>query len=177
MKNHNLTAYSETILRQLSSLVGILSMNEYRQALPGLTGASIGQHVRHIIEFYQCLLQANKTGELDYDKRDRNKMIEENPDYANLCIYTIIEDLHLIPLKKSVLLHVCYEKNDISFPVDTTIERELIYNIEHTVHHMAIIKIGLKELKPHYVLPTDFGVAISTLKHQENVHRHVLTQK
>jgi hypothetical protein len=46
--------------------------------------------------------------------------------------------------------------------------RELVYNIEHVVHHMALVKIGLKELLPDLDLPDDFGVAVSTIRYQHS---------
>ena len=48
--------------------------------------------------------------------------------------------------------------------ITTTIERELLYNIEHTIHHLAIIKIGLKIVAPEISVSDHFGVAASTLE-------------
>jgi hypothetical protein len=42
------------------------------------------------------------------------------------------------------------------------------YNIEHVVHHMALVKIGIHEVSPYVILPPDFGVAISTIKYHKN---------
>ena len=50
------------------------------------------------------------------------------------------------------------------FSVESNAMRELIYNIEHAVHHMAIIKIGVREVAPYVTLPHDFGIAASTLR-------------
>ncbi len=46
--------------------------------------------------------------------------------------------------------------------------RELIYNIEHAVHHMAIMKIGVLEVAPYVSMPLDFGVAVSTIRHKKS---------
>jgi hypothetical protein len=53
--------------------------------------------------------------------------------------------------------------------IDTTFFRELAYNIEHAVHHMAIVKIGVREVAPYITLDKDFGVAASTIRHKEAI--------
>lgn len=51
--------------------------------------------------------------------------------------------------------------------IPTSLERELMYNIEHTIHHLALIKVGLKLVYPDLDLPNHFGVAPSTIKFQQ----------
>ena len=55
--------------------------------------------------------------------------------------------------------------SDESLKVPTNEERELVYNIEHAIHHMAIIRIGIENDFPHAHLPDKFGFAYSTIKH------------
>ena len=45
-------------------------------------------------------------------------------------------------------------------------------NIEHAVHHMALVKIGLRDVAPRVTLPAGFGIVVSTLRHQERVLAH-----
>jgi hypothetical protein len=57
---------------------------------------------------------------------------------------------------------------EVFVTIDTNATRELVYNIEHAVHHMAIIKIGVREIATYIDLPTDFGIAASTIRYKEH---------
>ena len=48
----------------------------------------------------------------------------------------------------------------------TNYHREIAYNLEHTIHHMALIKVGICELSDIRV-PEGFGVATSTMKYRK----------
>jgi hypothetical protein len=52
--------------------------------------------------------------------------------------------------------------------IATNYLRELTYNIEHAVHHMAIMKIGIREVAGYINLPIDFGVAVSTIRYKDS---------
>jgi hypothetical protein len=43
---------------------------------------------------------------------------------------------------------------------------EIAYNLEHTIHHMALIRVGLHELGD-ITLDDSYGVAPSTLKYRK----------
>ena len=49
--------------------------------------------------------------------------------------------------------------------VTSTYNREIVYNIEHAVHHMALIKVALKELEVEFV-NEEFGVAYATVQYR-----------
>ena len=66
------------VINQLKDLLYQLNINEYTENLPVLNYSSIGQHVRHTIEFFQCLIKGASTGTVDYDSRERNLLIETN---------------------------------------------------------------------------------------------------
>ena len=52
--------------------------------------------------------------------------------------------------------------------INTTLYRELQYNVEHAVHHMAIIKIALINNFGDVEIPASFGIAHSTIKYQRD---------
>lgn len=129
-----------------------------------MSGATIGQHTRHFIEFFQCLLQQAPSGVLNYDLRRRNPAIENSPQAALAAIEDIQAAILHLDLSQELRL-----EGDLNGPffVSTNTGRELLYNLEHCIHHLAIIKIGLAILKPQLTLSEHFGLAASTAKHRK----------
>jgi hypothetical protein len=80
-----------------------------------------------------------------------------------------MEGVDKIPFVEEVILELSHTKSDEdSVKIKSSLERELAYNIEHAIHHMAIIKIALKTLFPKVKLADNFGVAYSTVRYQES---------
>lgn len=170
---HLLIHQTASVLGQLTDAINQLEHQDYKKPLETLSGSSIGQHVRHVIEFYQCMMNGHEKEVINYDLRVRDKMIEESREFAIQCINKILFDLNTANLSKTITLEIMYDQ---PIKLSTTIERELVYNIEHAIHHMALIKIGIKAIDPKILLPEDFGVAASTIRHQQHVHGNLLTQ-
>jgi hypothetical protein len=85
-------------------------------------------------------------------------------------IHQIQEFINANQYNKMLKLEVGYlPDNDAFETINTNYQRELVYNIEHAVHHMAIMKIGIKEVAAYINLPADFGIAISTIRYKEAV--------
>ena len=155
------------ILNQLSELIESLSDHEYIQPLEVLNNATIGQHIRHTLEFFMCLQNGYSVGVVNYDKRDHDKAIESDRMVSLFKIEEIASFFDDSQLEKKLVLQLSYSMDDDTFcEIDSNFSRELAYNIEHGVHHMAIIKIGAKALRPDIQLSPDFGVAVSTIRYQ-----------
>jgi hypothetical protein len=170
----NLQTACTGILNQLSELVKQLSAEDYIKPIPALSQSSIGQHLRHTLEFFICLEQGVERGVVNYDKRAHDKLIESDKFLALSVLSRIADFITKQNLNNPLKLEVGYDlTNDHFISVDTNYQRELIYNIEHAVHHMAIMKIGVREAAPYVTLPSDFGVAASTIRYQENTPAHL----
>jgi hypothetical protein len=50
--------------------------------------------------------------------------------------------------------------------LDSNYYREVMYNLEHTIHHHALIKVGIEHFTS-LQLPESFGVAPSTMQYRE----------
>jgi hypothetical protein len=156
------------ILSQLTDMTTQLSDTDFTKPVESLGNSSMGQHLRHTLEFFICLKQGVEQGTVNYDKRLHDKLIETDRSIALGAIATITEFVQSHPENKSLRLEVGYDLNrEVYTSVDTNVLRELVYNIEHAVHHMAIMKIGIREAAPYVTLPFDFGIAASTIRYQE----------
>jgi len=140
----------------------------YQAPLDLLSGSTIGQHTRHIIEFYNCLIEqaiGHEVPVINYAKRRRDLLIESAPEHALQNVSAISERLDELNTESKCMLD-CTEYGQENLLVSSTIGRELIYNIEHTIHHLAIIKIALRAAAPSIAVPDHFGVAPSTIRHR-----------
>jgi hypothetical protein len=157
-----------TILNQLSDLVIELKNDDYTTPSKTLSNSTIGQHLRHTLEFFICLEQGYERGVVNYDQRGHDKLIETDKYLALSTIQKITEFISAKQSDQPLQLQVGYNShNEEIITIETNYYRELIYNIEHAVHHMAIMKIGIREVAPHINLTSDFGVAVSTLRYKE----------
>jgi uncharacterized damage-inducible protein DinB len=150
------------VLCQLIDGISQLDYDQYTNKGRILYGSSIGSHTRHVIELYQQLLGGYENGVVDYDNRQRNILIEESVDVAIESIANIISQID--KADKPLYMHSIYFRE--GKVMESTYYRELLYNIEHCIHHQAIIKIAFEELGCEQVAE-DFGVAKSTLEYRE----------
>lgn len=160
MKNTFRNLFYET-----ENLISQLNEDDYKLSLSVLSKNSVGKHVRHILDLFECLIESSETGILNYDNRRRCAETEINKKFALQKLNFIREKIDDLNLKKELLFSQKIGHNDIECL--TTVERELLYNIEHCVHHLAIIKIGIEQNFPYIKIPEDFGVAYSTIQNRE----------
>ena len=159
-----------SILDQLSGIIHQLKENDFARPSSALNRSTIGQHARHTLEFFFCLEQGFHKGIVNYDKREHDKLIETDKFIALSAIERIREFILSHHTDQPLKLEVGYERHSETWmTIETNYYRELTYNIEHAVHHMAIMKIGLREVAPYVNVPPDFGIAVSTLRYQEEI--------
>lgn len=153
------------IFDQLAHVLAQIQINDYTQPSEVLGGATVGQHFRHTIEFFICLEASQMSGVVNYDHRAHDASIENDTSTALACIEKIRGFVARASPSQSLTLEVGYDPaKDSTVHIPTNTQRELVYNIEHAVHHMALMKIGLREVAPYIGLSHDFGVAVSTLR-------------
>jgi hypothetical protein len=163
MKAHNMILQSVIgILNRLNSMLLQLSDEQYSSGCSQLGGASIGAHTRHIIELFQCLDSQYDSGNINYDSRARNKQLEQRVKKASDAIQALKENLN----KENKSLYLKQQLAEAEVIVASNYERELLYNLEHCIHHEALIKVALREHND-IVVSEDFGVAASTIAYKK----------
>lgn len=170
MNNTVITSAVELSL-QLRNLLTQLSEEQYIAPLDLFAGSTIGQHTRHIIEFYQCLSKSHQLkSTVCYENRRRNLSIEQNTWDASLIVDELNEWLEKInnPFESLVLTVKDYQDDILSeWKSNTTLAREIHHCNEHAVHHLAIIKIGLRHYFPTIKCEDKVGVAKSTVAYKK----------
>ena len=128
--------------------------------------ASIGGHLRHTLDFFQCFIKGIERGCVDYNLRERDALTEIDRRYAVARIQALSADLRAISLPPaSTPLKVRTEDDGVDLGVwcDSSVLRELEFLQSHTVHHYSLIATLLRL---HAIeLDAEFGVAPSTLKY------------
>ena len=164
----SITAVTINHLRQLKELAENLNNDQLSSSLMVLNESSIGAHIRHILEFYLCLLEYDNQKNLNYDIRKRDRTIEVCTEKCVLTIENLLVELQKRQTDFEMSLSADYGIGEVDqvITVQTTFFRELLYNIEHLVHHLAIIKIGIQSLESKVNISDDLGVAASTIRNR-----------
>lgn len=164
-----LKATGKVILNQIIELTNQLNDAEYSAELELLNGNTIGKHVRHVVEFFDLLVSGSADGLINYDKRKHEPLFETNTKATIEKIRFLTDGVDELKPDNEVILEVSYGKTDgDSVQIKSSLERELAYNIEHAIHHMAIIKIAVQTVFPKVKLAENFGVAYSTVRYQRS---------
>jgi hypothetical protein len=125
--------------------------------------SSLGSHIRHILDFYGCILNVSLAGEIDLTERSRNREIESECIKAEQYLNSIID----------MLLKFECDMNDSILVFDDLglgkVEMTYTYGAlfsqanSHTIHHYAIINYILEGLNIS-INDADFGYNPTTPK-------------
>lgn len=159
---------AEALAGALSELRGLLSNSlsdaDYVRLQPPIFLASVGQHVRHVLDHARALVVGLPEGRLRYDERERGGEIETRRGLA----ITELAALEAAALALSeadgatpLIVEQIADPRQAPVHCSSTLERELIFVMHHGVHHHAMIAAILRGagLAP----PAEFGVAPATL--------------
>lgn len=163
---------AEALAGALSELRGLLSNAlsdaDYVRLQPPTFLASVGQHVRHVLDHARALVVGFPDGRLRYDERERGGEIETRRGLA----ITELAALEAAALALGdrdgatpLIVEQIADPGQAPLRCASTLERELVFVMHHGVHHHAMIAAMLRAagLTP----PAEFGVAPATLASRE----------
>ncbi len=151
------------VLGQLHDAVAALDDDQYCQNPVGVFESSIGGHVRHCLDHVEALL-TDSAATIDYDARRRDTPIERERTAALRAFERL--DRELAALKdadggRPAQVPITIAADGSRVVGRSTLAREVLFVVSHTVHHNALIA-GMIRLLGRDV-PDDFGFAPSTL--------------
>ena len=152
-------------LLQLADVMAGLSPEHYQRHFGAQGQHATGKHCRHIIDHYEAFLKATEeTGRINYEHRQREEVLETDPQAAVERLSSICGGLEkLSETSERLPLELDHWTGMKTVANPSSIGRELVFLSSHTVHHMAIISLLLEQMG--IVPPREFGVNPSTLRH------------
>ena len=151
------------LLDELREVVERIPDGVFARTPAGRPSGSPGAHVRHCLDHVAAFLDGAPAGYISYDHRRRGTAIQTDRAAALAQIVTLttaVLDLDPRLLTRPVRLEVKLDARGTTTVVQSTVARELVFVINHTIHHNATLGLLLSEIGTD--LPHRFGVAPST---------------
>ncbi len=163
-----LTNACESCVGQCQQIIKIISARVFSEKTVG--GSSVGAHLRHIIERFDCFLTGYPVGQINYDLRRRDRQLELNIESAKEALIAVasgLSQVREVDIKQLSVMESVDENGSV-VAVDSTVERELMGLVSHTIHHLAIIVMLAKA--QGYTLNENLGKAPSTIIYERQNH-------
>lgn len=149
-------------MAQLCQAVRRLDDARYAAA-SGVLGGTVGGHVRHCLDHIRALFEAARTGVVDYDRRERGTAVETDRQAAVAAMSEAIDALAGLSAQNDgpVVVRSTVAADGAAVTTGSTLGREVVFALSHTVHHQAIIAGIIRSLGGE--VEDGFGVAPATL--------------
>jgi uncharacterized damage-inducible protein DinB len=130
----------------------------------GVSG-SVGAHVRHCLDHVRAVLDAAEGARLSYDHRERDTVLENDRTLGILALRHQSHRLEALagrPADQPMRLDAQVACDGATVDVASSLGRELVFVLQHTIHHQAIVALLLAARG--VAIPPRFGYAPSTIK-------------
>ncbi len=149
-------------LNNAISLIDAIETSVYTDVSVGPYYSSIGSHLRHALDFFDCIIGGLQKNDIDLTARKRDEIISTDPEAAKNHIREIQQQLAaFIDINTDYLLHVTDNLGEGKVTIMYTLESILAQANTHATHHYAIISYMLQALSIEVVIP-GFGYNPST---------------
>ena len=130
-------------LDELIYLLDQLSDHDYKKPCETLNNTTIGEQTASILEMFKCLENGYDSGILNYGHRAGNNQIQTETEFAKQCLIEIKMGLKI----ENKTLYLEKIINGLAIRIQTSYYRELLYNLENSIHHQTLIKIAVSQLE------------------------------
>ena len=152
-----------SLLLQMRSMIEQLDNATYTLPAPGRSSGGVGGHVRHCLDHIGALVQATRSGIVEYDRRQRGTDVESCRAAATRRIGELMARLASLDasmLEEPLLVETQIDPSGAMILTRSSVCREVAFVISHTIHHNAIVAQLLAGR--HVALDARFGVAPAT---------------
>ncbi len=137
--NHN--------LNNAIALLDALDSETYCDTSVGPYYSSIGSHIRHTLDFFDCIINGLDTNDIDLTARKRDEILSTDIEAAKDHIYMLQETLvSYVDVNTDYLIHVTDNMGQGKVTVNYTLESILAHANSHAIHHYATIGYVLDQL-------------------------------
>jgi len=160
-----LNAIENNLLRGVK-LLNTITDKQYSDQSVGPYFSSIGGHMRHILDIFDCIFEGLPSKKIDLAARKRNEMVEQYTINGLMYFETILGQLRA--LKFYNFNEIVEVRDDLGMGVvvvNYTLASALIQAHSHAIHHFASIGYIISQLGIE--LPDeDFGYNPTTPKNK-----------
>jgi uncharacterized damage-inducible protein DinB len=150
-------------LGDLASLLERMGDVDYVAKPPGDVSGAIGAHVRHCLDHVNAVLDPAPDGVVRYDRRRRQVTIESDRHVAAEALRRAAARLGALTaaaVDEPLQLESQVDRQGGCVHVTSSLARELVFVLQHTIHHQALVAVLLAGRG--VPVPHTFGFAPST---------------
>ena len=150
-------------LADLALVLERVSDLDYVAKAPGGVSGAIGAHVRHCLDHVNAVLDPAPDGVVRYDGRRRQPTLETDRHAAAATLRRSAERLDALTRETAdapLLLESQVDRQGVCVQVVSSLARELVFVLQHTIHHQALVALLLAGRG--VAVPYTFGYAPST---------------
>ncbi|KAA1244007.1 DinB family protein [Aquimarina sp. RZ0] len=144
--NHN--------LNNAITLLDVIDSDTYCNVSVGPYYSSVGSHIRHTLDFFDCIINGLDTNDIDLTLRKRDEVLSTDKEAAKAHIYALQETLmSYVDVNTDYLIHVTDNMGQGKIRVNYTLESILAHANSHAIHHYATIGYILSSLGIELKIP------------------------
>jgi uncharacterized damage-inducible protein DinB len=150
-------------LAELAAVLERVSDLDYVVKPPGGVSGAIGAHVRHCLDHVNAVLDPGPDGVVRYDGRRRHPTLESDRRVAAATLRRSAERLEALTRETAdapLVLESQVDRQGRCVQVISSLARELVFVLQHTIHHQALVALLLAGRG--VAVPHTFGYAPST---------------
>ena len=171
------------MLAQHTTILNMISCDDYTKKCSKYFDASIGGHIRHSLDHFQRVVHFdekpfNKEPEntsnilINYDERQRDTLIQTDKKAALEAVRIMVVKIPNLKLENEISVSFMgNEKTFESYQMKSSIERELSFASHHSIHHLATIKFMMSDLGYQFEKDSPIGIATSTIQCNQEHHK------